>query len=79
MANENRRAGDERINQLVNDVHDLRKQMQENTAITLEVRDVLATLRTLQKMAKWVTAISAAIAATVVAIKTGVDFGAHGK
>lgn len=74
MANENRRASDSKINQLVNDVNDLKKQMAENTAITIEVRDVLATLRTLQKAAKWVTAISAAITATVIAIKTGIDF-----
>lgn len=76
MALENRRANDEKINQLVADVNHMKMKMIENTIITMEVRDVLATLRTLQKVAKWITAISAAVASTVVAIKSAVDF--HG-
>ena len=41
----------------------LETSMAENTAMTKEVRDILATFRTLATVAKWFTAIAGAVAA----------------
>lgn len=41
-------------------VETLKSSMAENTALTKEVRDILATFRVLGAVAKWVAAIGAA-------------------
>lgn len=62
-----KRRDDERITKLVSDVCDLKKQMVENTEITGQVRDMLASFRVMAVVAKWVTAIAAAVASVVAA------------
>lgn len=64
---EERRREDQRIGKLVCDVCDLKEQMAENTEITGQVRDMLASFRVIAVVAKWVTAIAAAVAAVVAA------------
>lgn len=66
-----RRADDPRVVRLVADVADLKQEMARNTAVTEQVRDILATFKTLGAIAKWVTAIAGAIAAIFAAAKTG--------
>jgi hypothetical protein len=41
---------------------ELVKKVEENTAITKQVHDIVATLTTLYHVAKWITAIGAALA-----------------
>jgi hypothetical protein len=62
-----RRTEDPRINQLVADVAVLKDQMAENTAVTHQVRDILASFRIVAAVAKWIAIIVGGIAA----IKTG--------
>ena len=66
-----RRAADLRIETLVTDVADLKRDLAENNKTTSEVRDILVTFKTLGTIAKWVAAIAGAIAAVVAAIKSG--------
>lgn len=54
---------DPRIDVLITDVADLKRQMAENTAITTQVRDVLASFRTIAAVAKWVSVVAAACVA----------------
>lgn len=72
-AQDNRRAADARVAQLVTDVDELKKQMAVNTEVTLQVRDILASFRGVAAVAKWVTAIAGMIAAILALIK-GADF-----
>ena len=67
---EERRRDDQRIGKLVFDVCDLKKQMAENTEITHQVRDMLASFRVIAVIAKWVAAVAAAVAAVVAAWKS---------
>jgi hypothetical protein len=48
---------------LMTDVNDLKRQMVENTIVTVQVRDILASFKILGKIAKWVAAMGAAAAA----------------
>jgi hypothetical protein len=66
-----RRHDDPRINRLVADVDALKVEMTRNTAVTEQVRDILATFKVLFVAAKWV----AAIAAAWVAVKAALHFG----
>jgi hypothetical protein len=77
MPSFDRRANDPRVEQLVKDVADLKVSMVQNTEITVQVRDVLASFRVIGSVAKWITAIFAAIAAAYLAFKTGVDIANH--
>lgn len=54
---EERRRADPAIKQLTDDVHLLKSQMATNTAVTLQVRDLLASFRLLSKLASWMGAI----------------------
>ena len=68
-ANQERRLSDQRVSQLVDDVTVLKHQMAENTAVTVQVRDILASFKVMASVAKWVTAIAAMIAAVYAALK----------
>lgn len=65
-----RRAEDQRIIKLCEDVAVLQVQMAENTAVTKQVRDILASFRIVGAVAKW----TAAIGAGVVAAHHGIDW-----
>jgi hypothetical protein len=65
-----RRQHDPRIATLVIDVAELKRQMTENTAVTVQVRDILASFRILGKIAKWIAAMGAA----AVAVWHGIRF-----
>lgn len=74
---EERRSGDRRIDQVQQDVthlHEcveaLKSQMAENTVITKQVRDILASFQIIGAIAKWV----AAIGAGATAVYHGVDW-----
>ncbi|HLB49829.1 MAG TPA: hypothetical protein VJL59_22660 [Anaerolineales bacterium] len=67
---EDRRADDPRINTLVADVAVLKEQMAENTKVTCQVRDILASFRIVGSVAKW----TAAVGAGATALWHGVDF-----
>lgn len=54
---------DPRIDVLVHGYEELKKEMAANTAITNDIRDILGTFRILGSVAKWITAIAAAITA----------------
>jgi len=58
-----RRSSDSRIDQLMQDVAQLQKDMSANTEITRQVRDVLASFRVIYNVAKWLAAIGAGVAA----------------
>lgn len=60
---EERRVAYTKLNKLVDDVADLQKQMQENTTMTAQVRDILASFRILGIVCKWVAGVAAAIVA----------------
>ena len=62
-----RRAVDPRIDELVRDMSDVKKELAANTEITKQVADVLASFRVISAIAKWATAVGAAI----IAIKAG--------
>lgn len=66
---DDRRADDGRINKLMLDVNTLQVQMQENTEVTVQVRDILGSFRTLASVAKWVSAIGGGIAAGFAVVK----------
>lgn len=72
--NQQRRGDDPRIDALVQDVCLLKKDMAQNTEVTMQVRDILASFRVIAKVAKWLTAIATAVAAVYAAIKTGWGF-----
>lgn len=73
MTTEQRRAADAKVTQLVTDVEDLKRQVVENTAVTIQVRDILASFRVVASVAKWITAIAGMVAALLAMLK-GVDF-----
>lgn len=58
-----RRAEDPRVAKLIADVDILKVQMAENTAVTMQVRDILASFRVAHAVAKWTAAIIGAAAA----------------
>jgi hypothetical protein len=64
-----RRHEDQRIATLVTDVATLKAQMAENTQVTVQVRDILASFRIVGKIAKWFTAVVTAATVTWAAIK----------
>lgn len=70
---QHRRQSDARVTQLVGDVAVLKSQMVENTAVTLQVRDILASFKVMMSIAKWITAFAGMFAAIIAAYK-GVDF-----
>ena len=71
--NQERRLSDARVSQLVDDVTVLKHQMAENTAVTCQVRDILASFKGMMSLAKWIAAIAGAFAAVIAAYK-GADF-----
>jgi len=58
-----RRADDQRITRLVDDVVILKTQMIENTEVTKQVKDILTSFRMVALAAKWVAAVGAGILA----------------
>ena len=60
-----RRAADERINQLCVDVATLQRQMIENTAVTTQIRDILRSFKIMAAVAKWITVIGAGVAVII--------------
>ena len=58
-----RRADDPRIEELQDDVKDLKRQMAVNTEITKEVHDILASFRIVGAVAKWVGVVAGALTA----------------
>lgn len=74
--NDNRRSDDQRITQLGIDqghLHDcvesLKAAVKENTEITEQVRDILASFRVVGAVAKWIAAIAGAVGATIATVK----------
>lgn len=68
-----RRQHDPRIAILVTDVATLKMQMEENTKVTVQVRDILASFRLAGQFAKWMTAIVTAVTvmwATIKGVRT---------
>lgn len=72
-----RRADDERITKLVEDqahlhgcVELLKVEMQKNTEVTEQIRDILASFRVVGALAKW----TAGVGAAVVAVYHGLDW-----
>lgn len=57
----------EQMDKLAQDVEVLKRQMEENTVITKQVRDILASFRVAGAVAKW----TAAVVAAVIAIRNG--------
>jgi len=70
---EQRRSDDKRVDRLVLDVDDLKKQMSVNTEVTMQVRDILSSFKVVAGVAKWITAIAGMLAA-LLALAKGVDF-----
>ena len=68
-ARESRRAADSVIERLVLDVHDLKRDMVENTKTTKEVRDILTSFKVVGQFARWLGLIVAALVSAWVAIK----------
>ena len=66
---EERRSSDVKLQQVIDDVNQLKTDMKANTEITTQVRDILATFSTLASVAKWLGAISAAVAGVWAMIK----------
>lgn len=64
-----RRQDDPRIAALVTDVAELKRQMEENTTVTVQVRDILASFKIMGKIAKWVAAVVTAVTVTWAAVK----------
>lgn len=58
-----RRAPDPMLETIISDVATLKKQMAENTEVTLEVREILGSFRIFGAMCKWVAAVGAGFAA----------------
>jgi hypothetical protein len=71
---QDRRAEDPRVNQLVTDMTHVKEELNKNTEITEQVRDLLASFRVMASVAKWITAVAAAIAGVLAAIKSGISF-----
>jgi hypothetical protein len=57
------------VTTLMSDVSELKRQMAENTVVTVQVRDILASFRIVGKVAKWTTAVVTACAVVWGAIK----------
>ena len=68
-ARELRRKTDDVIDALVLDVHDLKRDMIENTKTTKEVRDILTSFKMVGKFARWIGLIIAAVAGAWAAVK----------
>ena len=68
-ARESRRKTDDVIDALVLDVHDLKRDMIENTKTTKEVRDILTSFKMVGKFARWIGLIVAAVAGAWAAVK----------
>lgn len=64
-----RRQDDAKLQKVMEDISDLQRDMKANTEITTQVRDLLATFAILASVAKWVAAISAAVAGVWAMIK----------
>jgi hypothetical protein len=64
-----RRQADPLVAELHDDVVELKRQMALNTAITVQVHDILASFRIVGKVAKWTTAVVTACAVVYGAIK----------
>lgn len=81
MTERKRRASDPRVDQLVADVValkqgqvEMKKALADNTEITVQVHDLLASFRIMAKVAKWVTTIAACAAALIAAAKGVITF-----
>ena len=72
-----RRSDDRALLEIIGDVAELKRAMKENTEITRQVLEVLATFRVIASVAKWVTAVIASVGAVYIAFKTGVDWVNH--
>ena len=66
-----RRESDHRIAALEERASVIERKIDENTAITKEVADILATFRVMGNLAKWTSAIAAAFSAVYAALKIG--------
>lgn len=64
-----RRLEDQRINQLQLDVNTIQVQLKENTEVTIQVREILGTFKTVASFAKWLSAIGGGIAAGIAVVK----------
>lgn len=79
--NQQRRAGDARVDRLVEDVAALKQgqvtlktALDQNTEITSQVHDLLASFRVAAQIAKWVTVIASMAAAMLAAAKGFIHF-----
>lgn len=68
---EKRRSIDPIVAKLVEDVDSVKRKLDENTEITNQVRDILASFRVLMVVAKWFTIIAGAITAGIAMLKAG--------
>jgi hypothetical protein len=64
-----RRQTDPRIAALLTDVTLLKAEMEANTKITLQVRDILSSFHMVGRIAKWVTSVVTAIVVVFSVIK----------
>ena len=64
-----RRVDDERIDNIEQKLAVFEKMLAENTTTTIEVRDILITVRTIGKLAVWAGTILAAVIGGYLAVK----------
>lgn len=69
---EQRRSTDPLVSKLAFDVEKLQGEMQRNTEVTEQVRDILTSFKTAAAIAKWISTIAACGAALIAFLK-GVD------
>jgi len=55
-----RRADDNRLNTVITDVAELKRQMEENTKVTRQIHDIMRSFKILGTIAKWTSAVGAA-------------------
>lgn len=68
-----RRAQDKVVQQLIDEVALIRAEMKDNTDLTREIRGIVAGFRFIGRVAKWLTYIAGLVTAGIAVIKGGVD------
>ena len=69
-----RLAENTRFSGIASDVAGLKLEMAENTKITAQVRDVLASFKTIAAVSKWLTVIIALVASAIALLKGIINF-----
>jgi len=68
---EKRRVSDVILSKVVDDVEHLKKEMQRNTEVTEQVRDLLTSFKVIAAVAKWCTVVVGALVAFLALFKAG--------